>query len=86
MSRGSAVLAGVICLGLLLAFSAGRMHGLRTAPEYLAEKQAQRARLDAEIAAAEAEYQGSRQSVCDQVFDLILDQMITEAPPDTDRP
>lgn len=82
MSRSftsDALLALGFSLGLVAAFSVGRNYGLRNAPEYLAAKAEQRARLDAEIAAADTEYEGSRQSVCDQIIDLVMDHLIADS-------
>lgn len=73
MKANSIIFGVVAAFGLYLAFSLGHRRGLEAAPEYVAHKVSSQTQDEENWAKWMAEYQGSQEKVCDQIFELVLD-------------
>lgn len=65
-----------VCFVMGVTFSVGKVYGRRTAPEYVRQKEIEHRELMQVIEADIAQYQGSHDQVCDQIFELVQDQLI----------
>lgn len=78
MKTSDIILAGAAAIGLFLAYSVGHKQGLKAAPEYVEMKERARAEMNAEMAAWEAQYEGSQDQVCDRIFDLVEERRMLD--------
>ncbi len=66
----------ILCAVMGVTFSVGKVYGRRTAPEYAEQKAAEHREFMKAIEDDIAQYQGSHDQVCDQIFELVQDQLI----------
>lgn len=86
MNFNNIIFGTVVFIALYLAYSVGEKQGLRSAPEYVAYERQKDLARDQEEAEWLAEYEGSYEQVCDQVFELVWDYKVeTYQAPDLDR-
>ena len=80
-----AILGIAISLALLAAFSVGKQYGLKNAPEYVAMKEEQQRKSEAELAAILAEYEASNDDTCEKIFDLVIEDLTYDTRPPEGR-
>lgn len=59
---------------LIITYWLGEAHGRRSAPDYVRMKQMREEQLDAEYEQMMVEYESSQDRVCDQIFELVLEE------------